>query len=253
MSREEFVRLVSTNLPEVPAYFPRDVALNREGAGPAPRAGSPPALSPEEVERRVAAGARVLDTRGAAEFGAGSVPGALNVGLSGQFASWAGTLLDPATPLVLVTADAERAAEAVTRLARVGLEDVAGWLSGGMEAWAAAGRPVVRVPQISVDVLRARLDTEPDLQVVDVRRSGEWADGHVPRAVHAPLDRLETAVEGLDPHRPTAVVCAGGYRSSTATSLLAARGFGRLVNVTGGTAAWVREGFPLEGVPARTG
>ena len=245
MPRDQFVRMMTAELPETPRYFAMDVALNREGA-PALRAhGLPSALTPEEVRRLSAEGAQVLDVRTSGDFGAGHVPGSTNIGLGGQFASWSGTLLDPARPLVIVADDEARAREAVMRLARVGLETVAGYLAGGIAAWRNAGLAVDEVPQIPVAELKQRLGT-PGLQVVDVRRPGEYASGHVPGAASRPLDRLEESLRGLDPSRPTAVICAGGYRSSAATSLLERHGFRNLSNVIGGTSAWVAAGYAVE-------
>ncbi len=246
MSRDAFVQATTRDLPEAPRYFPMDVALNREGARPLGSLPPPPALEVAEVERHLAGGAIALDVRPPAEFGKGHVPGALNVGLGGQLASWAGTLLDPATPIVIVAGDDASAREAATRLARVGLENVLGSLAGGVEAWRGSGRPLAAVPQIPVAELRERRRTVPALQIVDVRRAAEFAAGHVPGAVHVPLDRLEGEAARLDPARPTAVVCASGYRSSAGTSLLARRGFRDVVNVAGGTAAWVAAGFEVE-------
>jgi hydroxyacylglutathione hydrolase len=131
------------------------------------------------------------------------------------------------------------------RLARVGLENLAGSLAGGVDAWRASERPLVTIPQITVADLRS-LVGRGEVQVVDVRRAGEYGGGHVPGAVHAPLDRIAEEAGRLDPARPTAVICAGGYRSSTATSLLAARGFADLRNVLGGTGAWVDAGYEVE-------
>jgi rhodanese-related sulfurtransferase len=185
--------------------------------------------------------------RGAEEFGAGHVPGALHVGLGGQFASWVGTLVALGTPLILVAEGEAQVDEAVTRLARVGHEGVRGYLRGGMEAWRASGFGADAVEQISVADLKRLLAERDDLQVVDVRRPGEYDSGHAPRALSAPLGpRLAEGVAGLDGERETAVICAGGYRSSAATSLLRQQGFRRLLNVTGGTAAWVAAGYPLE-------
>ncbi len=247
MTRDAFVRMMTTDLPEQPGYFAMDVEINRGGAAPLAGRPAPPALSPADVRRRVEEGALVLDVRPAAAFGAGHVPGAVNVGLGGQFASWAGTLLDPRRPLVLVTEEAAQVAEAATRLARVGLENVVGSLDGGVAAWDRAGLPLVRLPQIAVDELRAQIDERrPGLQVVDVRRDAEYAGGHVPGASHLPLDRIETTLAGLDATRPTAVICAGGYRSSAACSLLERHGFRDLQNVVGGTSAWVAAGFPVD-------
>ena len=129
------------------------------------------------------------------------------------------------------------------RLGRVGLENVTGYLAGGIEAWRAAGRPLTTITQISVSDLRALKAKDDRLQIVDVRRPGEYAGGHVPGALAAPLDRLD--LKGLDPSRPTAVICAGGYRSSAAASLLEQRGFKDVRNVLGGTAAWVKAGYEV--------
>jgi hydroxyacylglutathione hydrolase len=252
MSKEEFVRAVTENQPEVPAYFPKDAELNRAGAAPLAELPRPAGLSPEEVNKRAQAGQPILDVRTAAEFGNGHVPGALNIGLSGQFASWAGTLVPIGTPIVLVADEAEQIDEAVTRLARVGHEAVEGYLDGGMLAWDRAGLEVARLPQMPVDELKARIDEKADLQVVDVRREPEYNAGHVPGAASAPLSDLTRFVDQLDPNRPTAVVCASGYRSSAATSLLQQRGFREVYNVVGGTNGWVKTGFPVETPAAAT-
>jgi hydroxyacylglutathione hydrolase len=244
MTRERFVDLMTTDLPEVPQYFPRDAALNRQGAPPLHERPRPPALAPGEVRERATAGAVILDVRGAAAFGAGHVPGSLNIGLGGQFASWAGTLLSPESSLLLVTEDETGVDEAVTRLARVGLENVAGYLQGGLASWAGAALPLATLPQVTVDELRRLLDQ--GVSVLDVRRLPEYSGGRVPGAVHVPLDRLKGEVEALDPSRRWAVICAGGYRSSAAASLLRGRGFRDLVNVVGGTSAWVSAGYEVE-------
>jgi hydroxyacylglutathione hydrolase len=204
-------------------------------------------MSPEEVRALQSQNRLVLDVRAAAEFGAGHVPGALNVGLGGQFATWAGSLIEPGQMIVVVAESDEKTDEAVTRLARVGLESVEGFLRGGMEAWRTAGYETATVPQISVDDLRRRLDAGDALQVLDVRRPAEYAGGHVPGARPASLAELRhNPLDGLDAQRPLAVICAGGYRSSAATSLLAARGFRQLFNVAGGTSAYVSAGHAVE-------
>jgi hydroxyacylglutathione hydrolase len=251
MPREDFVRMMTTDLPEVPAYFPRDVAQNREGALPLDAAAMPAALSSDAVDRLRGEGATLLDVRGTAAFGAGHIPGAVNIGLGGQFASWAGTLLAPERKVVVIADDEAGVREAVLRLARVGLENVAGYLAGGVREWDRAGLPLATVPQIAVDELFAQiLERREGLQVLDVRRAGEFATGHVPGAINHPLDRLVRDLPPLDPARPTAVVCAGGYRSSAATSLLKSRGFSDLANVVGGTSAWIAAGYDAEGAPA---
>ena len=243
IARDVFIKMMTADLPELPAYFAKDVEINRAGAPPLADV-RPVALSPETV--RAAAGTTLLDVRRSAAYGTGHLPGSLNLGLSGQFASWAGTLVPAAVPIVLVAEDEDEVREAAMRLARVGLEKVAGHLAGGVAAWHHAGLPLVARPQITVDELAARRLEVPDLQVVDVRRKGEYAAGHVPGARHLPLDRLERDVGQLDPSRPTAAICAGGYRSSAATSLLERHRFADLVNVIGGTSAWIAAGHPVE-------
>jgi hydroxyacylglutathione hydrolase len=245
MPKADFVKMMTVDLPEVPAYFPADVQKNREGApalGDRPR---PPALGPAQV-RALGTGVVVLDVRPAAAFGTGHLRGSVNIGLGGQFASWAGTLLPAGARLVIVAEDEAQVDEAALRLSRVGIENVAGYLEGGVAAWDRAGLPLDTVPQITVDELKALLHENEAIQVVDVRRPPEYAGGHVPRALLRPLDRLERGLDGLDPARPTAVVCAGGYRSSAGTSLLQRHGFRDLRNVVGGTSAWTAAGYPTE-------
>lgn len=247
MAKDEFVRMMTTDLPEQPAYFPRDAEINRAGASPLGDLPRPAALRPEEVASLSNQGHVVLDVRGPEEFGAGHVPGALNVGLGGQFASWAGTLIPLGTPLVLVAGDEGQVDEAVTRLARVGHDAARGYLRGGMRAWRESGFEAAAVPQISVADLCRLLEERADLQVVDVRRPAEYASGHAPRAANAPLGPgLGAGVARLDRDRETAVICAGGYRSSAATGILKRLGFHNLLNVTGGTGAWVAAGYPVE-------
>jgi glyoxylase-like metal-dependent hydrolase (beta-lactamase superfamily II)/rhodanese-related sulfurtransferase len=242
MSRDEFVRMMTADLPEAPAYFGRDVETNRGGASNLGDLPKPERLSPAEVGARQRSGAIILDTRPGAAFGAGHVPGAVHIGLGGQFASWAGTLLPGGAPIVLVTEDEGQVAEAQIRLARVGIESVKGFLDGGVAAWDAAGQPLAKTEQVSVDELAARIAETSAGQVLDVRRPGEWKTGHIASAVHIPLNELASRAEQLDRARPVQIICASGYRSSIATSLLERGGFQRLTNVIGGMNAWAIAG-----------
>lgn len=247
MARDEFVRMMTSDLPEAPAYFPADAQINREGAPPLAEVRRPAALLPQQVVGYANLGYVVLDVRAAVEFGAGHVPGALNIGLGGQFASWAGALIPMGVPVIVVAAEEAQVDEAVTRLARVGHDNVRGYLRGGMDAWRESGFEVSEVEQVSVAELSRMLAEREDLQVLDVRRPVEFAAGHAPRAASAPLGpHLREEAASLDTERPLAVICAGGYRSSAATSLLRPLGFRRLYNVEGGTGAWVAAGFPVE-------
>jgi hydroxyacylglutathione hydrolase len=243
---DEFVQLVTADQPERPAYFAADAEINREGA--LPLSALPPlaALPPYEVLHRQREGALVLDTRPPLQFGAAHVPGSLNIGLAGQYASWAGTLIPLDTQVILVAEDRERVEESRVRLARVGMENVAGHLEDGLAAWVRDGLPAGETPQVAVAELHALLADDSDhLQVVDVRRAVEWAEGYIRGAKRKPLDKLSRSLDDLDPRRPVATYCKGGYRSSIASSLLRREGFREVYNVTGGFDAWRGAGLPL--------
>jgi len=248
MTKEQFIELMTTDLPEAPAYFSRDAEINRTGAESLTGLSRAAELRAVEVRQLAAQGSLVLDVRDAAEFGAGHVPGALNIGLGGQFASWAGSLIPSASPIVIVAESNEKVEEAQLRLARVGLENVQGYLSGGIKAWENAGLELDIVPQISVAELKDLIETRPDLQLIDVRRPAEYDSGHAPRATSAPLAKLGDLLPrlSLKPNAQTAVICAGGYRSSAGTSILQQLGFKHLLNVTGGTKAWIDAGYEVE-------
>jgi hydroxyacylglutathione hydrolase len=203
-------------------------------------------MTPEEVARRQQQGAVVVDTRPSAEYAAGHVPGSYHIGQSGQLASWAGALLSPEKPIVVVAEDEERVAESRTRLTRVGLENVTGYLAGGIRAWDESGRPLARTEQIDVAELRDRLAEDRALQLIDVRRPPEWEAGHIARAAHMPLHRLGDLAGSLDRERPVAVICRSGYRSSIATSVLERMGFRKPTNVVGGMDAWTGAQFDTQ-------
>lgn len=253
MSKEQFVKMMTTDLPEAPAYFSQDAEINRSGADALSGLPKPQSLSPDEVREIGQHGCVILDVRSAAEFGAAHVPGSLNIGLGGQFASWAGSLIPITAPIVIVANSEEQVEEAQIRLARVGLENMKGFLAGGIEGWRAAGFELAEVPQISVDELKDLIANQKDLQVIDVRRPAEYESGHAPRAITAPLAKFRELLPalGLNPDGPSAIICAGGYRSSAATSIAQQLGFTKLLNVTGGTNAWIKAGYEVE-MPAET-
>lgn len=251
MTKDEFVKIMTADLAEPPAYFSKDAEINRSGAESLNGLPTAVALPVAEVSKLAAEGAVILDVRDAAAFGAGHIPGALNIGLGGQFASWAGSLIPMSAPIVIVAGSDEKVAEAQLRLARVGLENIQGYLAGGIEAWQEAGLGLDVVPQISVAELKDLIEARPDLQIVDVRRPAEYESGHAPHAASAPLANLGQILPTLKlrPNTQTAVICAGGYRSSAASSILQQAGFSNLFNVMGGTKAWIDAGYEVE-VPA---
>jgi hydroxyacylglutathione hydrolase len=250
MDRDEFIRFLTRDAPEIPRYFPMDVEINRQGAPALEKGGTPRALDPLEFRRLRDEGALVLDVRSSEDYAKGSVPQSLNVGLGGQFASWAGTLLDPNRDVLIVADGAPGAAEARTRLARVGLERVAGFLDGGIPAWQRAGLPLQTTAQVDVSGLQEiLLAADPKaapkaFQVVDVRRAGEWQGGHIESALHAPLHVLEDHVARLDPALRTYVICGGGYRSVMAAEILREMGITDVVDVRGGMTEWKARGLP---------
>jgi glyoxylase-like metal-dependent hydrolase (beta-lactamase superfamily II) len=240
-AKEEFVRLITTDLPERPGYFAADAEINRAGAPPVGDLPPLAELTPREVAARQRAGAVVLDTRPSQEYLASHVPGSIHVALSGQFASWAGTLLGPEPEIIIVAEDDERIAESRLRLARVGIEHVRGALKGGMASWAASRRSVAQTGQITAQELSTMLDR---VQIVDVRRKPEWDEGHIRGAILMPLHKLPEVVKQIDGDRPVAVHCKGGYRSSIACSLIQRAGYDQVMNLTGGFDAWRACGLP---------
>jgi glyoxylase-like metal-dependent hydrolase (beta-lactamase superfamily II)/rhodanese-related sulfurtransferase len=238
MAKEEFVKIVAANQPEVPAYFPKSAAKNLEGSKALDELPKPSEFSFEEINSFEGL---VLDVRTAGEYGAGHIADAVNIGLGGQFATWAGTLIPIGTPLAIAAETSEQVDEAFMRLARVGIETVKGFIL--MKNWRGEAKTV---EQVSVREVAALTETNKELQFIDVRRAGEYADGHAVRAHNIPLDKLPNDFEKLDPEKPTYVICQGGYRSSAGASLLERAGFSKLYNVTGGTAAWLKEGLETE-------
>lgn len=229
MSREAFIADITQDVPETPVYFLHSRDTNRAGPPILVAQPMPPTLSPDEFARTASlTGATVLDTRSAQAFGTAHVPGALHVGLDGQFASWVGTLVEPGDP-VLIVVEPERAEEAVVRLTRVGYENVIGILEGGMASWIAANRPISTIPQVPAkDAIRKAA------HVLDVRRDREFQVNHLDSAVHIPLAQLPQRLAELEPDEPWTVVCAGGYRSSIAASVLKRAGFADVTNAVGG-------------------
>lgn len=245
MSREDFVRMLTSDLPTRPEYFRLDAEINRQGAEALEELPELKGLSPQDVLSLQSAGCVVLDTRPNAEYGACHVPGALHIALSGQYASWAAILLGLDSRIILVAEDPERLRESQMRLARVGIEKVTGFLDCGMLAWGKAGLEARHVPEISVlDLARAIGEQNGNLQLIDVRKPAEWEAGHIEQARLKPLDQLQDMLDDLDRKRPVAVHCKSGYRSSIATSLLEAAGFQELLNVTGGFDAWQAQKLP---------
>jgi hydroxyacylglutathione hydrolase len=245
-SSEEFVDecIRLDNLPAVPPYWRRMRAQNMAGPPLLGVLGEPPALAPNEFRGVMDEGAIVLDARSPEAFGAGHIPGALNVALSSSFATWAGTVLPDGARVLLVLDRPDDLWDAVWQLLRIGYDLPAGWLAGGMRAWRTSAAPLQDLPQITVHELKRRID-DGDVEVLDVRQPAEWASSHIDGATFITGAELPERSDEVDIDRPIAVVCSSGFRSSVAAALLLSRGANRVVNVTGGTSAWAAAGYPL--------
>jgi hydroxyacylglutathione hydrolase len=240
--RGEFVRHVLSGNPGIPTYYERMRPANQKGAAlwqrPEPRP-----LTAAETSHAIGHGALVIDTRHHAAFGGAHIPGSLNVALEPSLATWVGWLVDPETPVVLVVEREDDWAEVVTSLARIGYENIAGYLQSGIGAWIAASLPVMHLPQWSARELTDHLKSEA-VRVLDVRTDSEWDEGYIPGAAHIRLEDLPGRAAGLKSEVTTAVVCGSGFRSSIASSILLQQGVTGVVNVGGGMESWDTAGYP---------
>jgi hydroxyacylglutathione hydrolase len=253
MSREEFIKAVTTGLNAPPVYFPKNASLNKKGYNSLDSVLSRglTALSVPEFKDLVAKDAWIVDTRPATVFTHGFVPGAISLGLDGRIAEWAGNVIPLEQPLVLVTLPGKEQ-ESITRLARVGVDNILGYLSGGFEAWETAGETVDLIIDIEPDELAMDIPFDENLEVIDVRKPSEFEAGHVAGAKNLPVETLvdPLQVAMLNDTNNLYIHCAGGYRSVIAASLLKRQGLHNLRNVLGGYGKIkVQEGIPLE-VPA---
>jgi hydroxyacylglutathione hydrolase len=246
-SREKFVAQLTSNLPARPDYFLKDAEINRTGAAPLSELPPLRAITPGELKAMLDEGEVALDVRPGEEFAAGHVPGSVNIALSGQFASWAGTVLGlTAHPVLIGTSDSQ-IEEARLRMARVGIEVLDGYLQGGVEAWKQAGFELGTLTQMTPQDLSAQL-ASGNVQVLDVRREPEWEAAHIESANWWPLDNFRVAPPEIDHEAPIAVHCKGGYRSMIACSLLQRAGFKHVINLVGGMDAWQEAKLPVVSV-----
>jgi len=245
MSKSDFVRLVTADQPEAPAYFTYDAVLNSKERPTleAALAVEMQPLSVDELVSRQRAGAQLIDTRDPDVFAPAHLAGGINIGLNGQFATWAGTVVDREATLVLVT-DPGRERETATRLGRIGFDRVAGFLAGGMQSVGARHQNLSALQRISPALAADFLATD-ELVAVDVRSPRERAQKCIPDSIGVPLNHLLERVPSLPKNRPVLVHCAGGDRSSIAASLLQRAGFPGIVDLAGGFGAWEASGLPV--------
>jgi hydroxyacylglutathione hydrolase len=251
LSEDEFVDRILGSAPPLPPYYLRMKRLN--SAGPPPLGALPggEAIPAERFRELAGDGSHlVIDVRDRFAFGGAHVPGALGIGADPDesLSTWAGWVVPPDRPLLLVAEDEAQAESATRSLVRVGLDDVAGRLEGGMRRWIARGLPVETLPQLPVRELHAALGGEGNgarPKVLDVRSASEWRQGHIAGAIHVPGGEVPSRLAELPPG-PVAVICGGGYRSTVVASVLQRAGREDVSNVTGGMGAWKRAGLPVE-------
>ena len=234
--RDDFVESISEGQPTQPGYFAYDAALNSEERDLLD-SGQPPAMTIDEARAARSEGATIIDTRDADVYGRGHVAGSFNVGLAGRYAEFVGSVVEPRDDIILV-AEADTETEAKVRLGRIGFDKVIGYVPDVMTALTAhpeSARVSSRLTAVELDDRRASVD---ELQLIDVRGSGEYELGSIDGAVNVPVSALLGRIGELDPDRPTVVFCAGGYRSSIAASVLRANGFDDVSDLLGGYAAW---------------
>jgi hydroxyacylglutathione hydrolase len=240
-----FKEYALSTAPPVPTYYPRMKKLNAKGPEVLGRLPTVPALPPQAFQQAVQDEAGVLvDTRTMLAFGGGHIAGALNIGATPMLSIWAGWLLDPDEPILLVLDDDSEIEKVVRLFLRTGYSKFAGYLAGGMTAWDNAALPLDSVGQMTVHDLKA---AKGRWQVVDVRAPSEWEEGHVPGARHLFLPELRDQAGKLAKRRPVAVYCDSGYRASIGTSILKQEGFTTVYNVPGSWQAWQEAGFPIAG------
>jgi hydroxyacylglutathione hydrolase len=246
MSKEAFLQVVTADQPDAPAYFTYDAVRNSEER-PTLEQALAKAMNPlslDAVLNLLSKGAQILDTRDPDEFAAAHLIGSINIGLGGQYATWAGTILNHADP-VLILAAPGREAEAAIRLGRIGFDNVAGFLQGGLNALESRLDLVAFTERLSPQFAAEMLQTAQPPLAVDVRGPRERESKRIEGSVSLPLNHLTENCPALPKDRPLLVFCAGGYRSSIAASLLKSRGFQPVAEIAGGIAAWEAARLPV--------
>ncbi|MEO5790001.1 MBL fold metallo-hydrolase [Gelidibacter sp.] len=247
MTKEEFVKEVLDGMPPPPQYFAKNAMMNKTGYeafDQVLKTGNVP-LSPENFEAMANhEEAMVLDVRTQSDFVKGHIPNSIFIGLNGQFAPWVGALITDLKQALILVVPEGQSEQAVTRLSRVGYDNTLGYLEGGIDAWKAAGKEVSTLDSISAEALAEKVKTEK-LNILDVRKDGEYEASHLEDVQHFALDFINENMNQIDPKKTYHIHCAGGYRSVIAASILKARGFNNLVDVDGGFAALKETDLPI--------
>lgn len=247
MSKDEFIAVVTADQPDAPAYFNYDAVLNSQER-PTLDEALAREMNPLTLDALLnlqAQGAQILDTRDPAEFAAAHLTGSINIGLGGQFATWAGTVLDRKHPIVII-ATPGRENEAALRLGRIGFDHVAGYLKDGLHSLKSRPDLTAITERLSAPFAAEILSSSEPPLAIDIRAPRERDQKHISGSLSIPLNHLTENLESLPKHRPLLVYCAGGYRSSIAASLLQSRGFSDVSEIAGGIAGWEAAKLPVQ-------
>jgi hydroxyacylglutathione hydrolase len=250
MSKEAFIQIVTADQPEAPAYFVYDAVLNSEERPTLDQALAREMnpLTLDAVLELQAAGAQIVDTRDASEFAPAHLAGSINIGLGGQYATWAGTVLDRTHPIVII-ADPGRESEAAVRLGRIGFDHVAGYLKDGLKSLESRPELIAFTERLGAQFAAELLSSPEGPLAIDVRAPREREQKYIAGSLGIPLNHLVDNLKALPKDRALLVYCAGGYRSSIAASLLQGHGFGTVAEIAGGIAAWEAAKLPVRSDP----
>jgi rhodanese-related sulfurtransferase len=246
MTEQEFIKEVTDGLLPPPAYFGANVAMNKKGYNSFENVmnNGMRALSVTEFEAAAeGSGALILDTRSPDDFWQGHIPQSINIGLNGDFAPWVGALIADVNQPILLVATRGKEEEAITRLSRVGFDNVLGHLAGGYESWTHSDKETDKINRITTEEF-ANLYDEKTSKVLDVRKESEYAAEHVSESYNRPLSAINEWVKDINPNEPFFLHCAGGYRSMIAASILQSRGYRNFKEIEGGFGAISKTSVP---------
>ena len=250
MSKDEFIAIVTADQPDAPPYFTYDAILNTRER-PTLEHMLDRALHPIELDQVIAhgdTGVQILDVRDPAEYAKGHLAGSINIGLGGQYATWAGTVLDRSKPIVII-AEPGREQEAATRLGRIGFDHIMGYLKDGMAALAHRQDLVWPTLRVNAQMMAEALESNDPPLIIDIRAPREHQAKHIPHSINIPLNHLQERIAEIPRDRPLAIHCAGGYRSSIAVSILNQHGITNLIELAGGITAWDAAKLPVINAP----
>lgn len=238
MSKQAFIEMVTTDLPEAPHYFVHDAIMNRKDRQTLTEtiSASWNAFSLDEVLAMLNSDTQVIDVRDATEFAGAHLKGSINIGLDGRYATWAGTMLDKQAPILVIAEDEERIEEAIVRLGRIGFDHVKGFLKDGLNSLKDRPELVSQTKRISAQALN---ELGEKTTIIDIRSQSEWDAGHIAGSVNVPLNQLQERLTEIPRDQTVIVHCQGGYRSSIAASLLEKQGYDNVVDLVGGYKAWL--------------